>query len=90
MVDEMLTRQSWLRRMQFQYFLLFVAVGSLLCISPRARERWLRSLENSPALILRRGFWGLRTLIYLGYYGQPAIAAGIGYRPNSRGWETQA
>jgi hypothetical protein len=50
------------------------------------RSRLLRTLESSPILLLRRGFWGLRTLIFMGYYARPAAGAEIGYRAHVRGW----
>jgi hypothetical protein len=50
------------------------------------RTRVLRALESSPLLLLRRGLWGLRTLVFAGYYARPAAAAEIGYRAHVRGW----
>ena len=52
-----------------------------------ARVRLLERLEDSPILLLRRGFWGLRTLVYMGWYAQPGTAERIGYRGHPRGWE---
>lgn len=49
----------------------------------------LESLERAPLLLVRRGLWGLRTVILMGYYGRPAIAAGLGYRADPRGWEVR-
>jgi len=49
-------------------------------------ERLLRSFERSPVLLLRRGFWGLRALVFLGYWGRPEAAAAIGYRARPEGW----
>lgn len=46
----------------------------------------LRRLERSRLLLLRRGIWGLRTLVFMGYYARPAAAAEIGYRADPRGW----
>src|SRR6266571_1461118 len=37
----------------------------------------------------RRLFWGIRTLVLMGYYGRPAAAAAIGYRADPRGWEAR-
>lgn len=51
------------------------------------RARVLAALERAPLLVLRRGLWGLRTLVFMGYYGRPAAAAAIGYRADARGWE---
>lgn len=53
------------------------------------RTRVLRALENAPLLLVRRGFWGLRTLVMMGYYARPAAQAAIGYRATARGWEAR-
>ena len=51
------------------------------------RSRLLASLQRAPLLLLRRGCWGLRTLVLMGYYGRPAAAAEIGYGADRLGWE---
>ncbi|KPJ93057.1 MAG: hypothetical protein AMS18_06100 [Gemmatimonas sp. SG8_17] len=51
------------------------------------RHQFLTSLQASRVERVRVGFWGLRTLALLGYYGRPAAAARIGYRPHACGWE---
>lgn len=56
-------------------------------LDPVRRTRFLRVLERAPLLLLRRGFWGLRTLVLMGYYARPAAAVAIGYRADPRGWE---
>jgi hypothetical protein len=56
-------------------------------LHPARRLAFLERLETAPLLLVRRGFWGLRTLILMGYYGRPAAAAAIGYRADPRGWE---
>lgn len=48
--------------------------------------RFLRWLEHSRFLLIRRGVWGLRTLVMLGYYTQPAVQWAIGYRAHPDGW----
>lgn len=58
-------------------------------LSPEERARFLSGLEHAPLLILRRGFWGLRTLVFLGYYARPEAAAALGYRADARGWEAR-
>lgn len=50
------------------------------------RTRVLSALERSPLLLLRRGFWGLRTLLYMGFYTRPEAASALGYRADPRGW----
>jgi hypothetical protein len=54
------------------------------------RERFLASVQDAPVLLLRRGFWGLRTLVFMGYYARPEAAREIGYRADPRGWEARA
>lgn len=51
------------------------------------RARFLAGLQSSRSDIVRVGFWGLRTLALLGYYGREPAARSIGYRPDPRGWE---
>jgi hypothetical protein len=47
----------------------------------------LERVAESPLLLLRRGIWGLRTLVLLGWYTQPEVAAALGYRASAAGWE---
>ena len=58
-------------------------------LSASNRARFLSGLENAPVLLLRRGFWGLRTLVFLGYYARPEAGRAIGYRAEARGWEAR-
>jgi hypothetical protein len=58
-------------------------------LDPARRTAVLRLLQDAPLLLLRRGFWGLRTLVLMGYYARPAAAAAIGYRADPRGWEAR-
>jgi hypothetical protein len=51
------------------------------------RSGVLRYLQDHPVERIRCGFWGLRTLAFLGYYGRPEGARTIGYGPDPRGWE---
>ena len=55
-------------------------------LDAQARVKVLRGLEDSPVLLFRRGFWGLRTLVYMGWYAQPETARRIGYAGEIRGW----
>jgi len=58
-------------------------------LQPAQRARVLSSLENHPVQLIRSGFWGLRTLVLLGYYGRPEAIAAIGYKADVRGWEAR-
>lgn len=50
------------------------------------RREFLEGVEGSSILLLRRGFWGLRTLVLMGYWARPEAAAAIGYRAHPAGW----
>jgi hypothetical protein len=52
------------------------------------RERWavLDTLSKSKLLLVRRGIWGLRTVVFMGYYARPRAALAIGYRASAAGW----
>lgn len=45
----------------------------------------LRWFHDAPLAPLRHGFWGVKTLIYMGYYGRPEAGHAIGYRPSRSG-----
>jgi hypothetical protein len=62
---------------------------SFTSLDPSRRQRFLAGLQDAPLLLVRRGFWGLRTLVFLGYYGRLEAAAEIGYRAHPRGWEVR-
>lgn len=53
------------------------------------RTRFLERLQNAPVLLLRRGIWGLRTMVFMGYYARPEAAPAIGYRADPRGWDAR-
>jgi hypothetical protein len=58
-------------------------------LAPAQRASFLSGLENHPTQVIRSGFWGLRTLVLLGYYGRPDAVAAIGYAADPRGWEAR-
>ena len=55
-------------------------------LSDAARADVLHAIERSPIAILRRGLWGLRTVVFLGYYARADAAAEVGWRADPRGW----
>ena len=63
--------------------------ASLAGLDPVRRSALLESLARSPLLLLRRGIWGLRTLIMMGWYTQAEVAAAIGYRACPAGWSAR-
>ena len=53
------------------------------------RGSLLAQLAVARLPLLRRGIWGLRTLLMLGWYTQPAVAAALGYRAQAAGWSAR-
>ncbi|HSP15254.1 MAG TPA: hypothetical protein VLV78_10930 [Thermoanaerobaculia bacterium] len=53
------------------------------------RIAFLEGVQNAPLLLVRRGFWGLRTLVFMGYYSRDAARDAIGYRADVRGWKVR-
>ena len=45
----------------------------------------LRWFQDCPLALIRSGFWGVRTLIFLGCYGHPDAGASIAYTPSTDG-----
>jgi len=70
---------EWLPALRFGRF--FTALDA------SRRTRVLRYLQDHRLELVRTGFWGLRTLALLGYYGRAEAAREIGYRTDRRGWE---
>ena len=62
----------------------------LVRLAPAQTGRLLGALERSPFLLLRRGTWGLRTLAFMGYYGQEEVRMRLGYRATGGGWAHRA
>ncbi len=58
-------------------------------LTPTQALRFLEAVQDAPLLLLRRGMWGLRTLVFMGYYVRPGGAEAIGYRADPRGWEAR-
>ena len=68
--------------------LSFLRTGrSLSRLDAAKRTAFLSSIENSKLLLFRRGFWGIRTLVFMGYYARAACATNLGYSAAPRGWE---
>jgi hypothetical protein len=53
------------------------------------RARFLDAIQYSPILLLRRGVWGLRTLVFLAYYARPDVQLELGYQATPRGWRAR-
>lgn len=54
-------------------------------LDPDRRAAVLRWFESCPIALLRKGFWGLKALVFMGYYGRPECWDEIGYAPQRDG-----
>jgi hypothetical protein len=45
----------------------------------------LRWFEDCPVGLLRKGFWGLKVLVFMGFYGQAESWKTVGYAPEFDG-----
>lgn len=92
-VDSVLASQPSKVQRQFRLFLRVLDLSTIVAFRTRfhrldstARHTALERLAHGPRLLMRRGIWGVRTLVYMGYYTQPAHAAAVGYGATARGW----
>ncbi|MHA1569291.1 MAG: hypothetical protein ACTSXZ_07465 [Alphaproteobacteria bacterium] len=89
----MVTRPPALQR-QFRIFLNVLRWAAVLRYGrpldrlPAAKQiNVMRWFQNAPLLLLRRGFWGLKTLVFVGYYGGTGVEEKIGFTPSRHGNE---
>jgi len=61
----------------------------LATLDDARRAALVEGIASSRLLLFRRGVWGLRTLIQMGWYTQPAVQQSIGYRAAKAGWEAR-
>jgi hypothetical protein len=95
-IDATLAKREVRVRRQLATFLRLLQVlpiprygRPLASLRARQRRDFLEWVERSPLLVVRRGFWGVRTLILMGYYTRADVAAAIGYRASRYGWEAR-
>lgn len=93
-VDDALAARGKAMQVQFGLFLDTLRWASVLKkgrpldkLPGEAQDEVLRRLEDSPVSRIRTGVWGLKTLVYMGYYGDPERAAQFGYTPSFDGNE---
>jgi hypothetical protein len=81
-------------RRQFAVFLgllrwaPFARYGSPLDkLRAERQDAVLHWFEDCPVSLLRKGFWGLKAMVFMGYYGQPETNELVGYAPEFDGRE---
>jgi hypothetical protein len=82
-----LTRRLRLALYAVEWLPVFRYRRRFTALAAAERQRFLSFLENNSLQTVRVGFFGLRTLAFVGYYGQPEVAKEIGYAADARGWE---
>ncbi|HEY0673076.1 MAG TPA: hypothetical protein VGD27_12440, partial [Longimicrobiales bacterium] len=92
LIDTALARRSAAMRRQLGIFVRLLGLlarlrhGHSLDKLPLAqRAQFLTRIQNSRLLLFRRGFWGIRTLVFMGYYARPECAETLGYAAAPRG-----
>ena len=90
-VDEELQPRPRLQQIEFKLLLLALrwmtlpfAFRRFEALLPERQAGWLHSLENFPVRLVRVGIWGLKTLVFLGYYGQESVDRRILYLPSKQ------
>lgn len=95
-VEAALRRRPAALRRQIALFLRVLDVWArlryrapLARLDPVQRGALVESFSHSPVLLFRRGIWGLRTLVMMGWYTQDEVMAAIGYRARAEGWDAR-
>jgi len=93
-IDDSLASREPVLRMQFMFFLTMIRLSTLPRyartldrLAPEIQDRMLHKFEDSPIPRLRIGMWGLKTLVFMGYYGKYERAVQLGYTPSLKGNE---
>ena len=92
LIDEALLERPPAVRRQFGIYLgllrwapMLRFAGPFEKLNADRQEAVLRWFESCPVGLLRSGFWGLKVLIFMGYYGQPETNSLVGYAPQRDG-----
>lgn len=56
-------------------------------LAPGRQDAVLAWFQDAPLRPLRQGFWGLKALVFMGYYGRAEAGEAIGYAPSFAGNE---
>ena len=93
-VDDALASRAPGLQTQFKVFLKLIRFSPLVrygkkldSLPPEDQDKVMRGFQDSPIPKFRSGMWGLKTLIYMGYYGDPDRAGQFGYNPSLTGNE---
>jgi hypothetical protein len=87
-VDRALSDRPGSVRRQFGVFLKVIELAPMLRygrpfrrLSGDRQDAVLRWFQDGPVGLFRQGFWGLKAMVFMGYYGRPQVWREIGYAP---------
>jgi len=80
-------RQLQLFLLAIQWLPVFRYGHGFTSLSAEERKQVLSRLQDHRIELIRCGFWGVRTLAFLGFYGRADALRAIGYAADPRGWE---
>ena len=87
-IDEALRDRPTAVRRQLAVFLRLLDLAPVArwgrrlgALRPERARRALEWFQEAPVDRLRKGFWGLKALVFMGYYGQPELWPEVGYAP---------
>ena len=86
-------RPSGVQR-QFRTFLSLLRLTPLLRfgatferLAPERQDAVLRWFQDDAPSLLRKGLWGLKTIVFMGYYAQTQVTESLSYTPTFSGNE---
>jgi hypothetical protein len=92
-IDQALCSRPHAVRNQLSAFISLIRIitfarhaKSFSVLSAQQRYGLLHSLETSRITVFRKGMWGLRTVLMMGFYARSNAASAIGYRADRTGW----
>ncbi len=54
-------------------------------LAPASQDAALAWFQDGPVKLLRKGIWGLKAMVFMGYYGRAAGAQAVGWNPSLEG-----
>lgn len=81
-----LTRQLRTLVLLLHFLPLLLHLRTFAGLTAVQRQRFLERVQDGPVGLLRVGVWGLRTLVFVGWYADPEVGRNLGWRANPRGW----
>ena len=93
LVNSLMAQQPSDAKRKLKVFLLIIDAYSLLRfgrsfrqLTGDSQQKVLRSFFDSPISLIRKGFWGLNTIVRLSVYGQESLHKDLGYtlKPNTQ------